>query len=166
MTTESKQVRPVSGVPTLLGAAGCCAAAAVVLAVSGAFASGAGAAGAGFAGAAIVLALFAWGALVVDLVATVLPSATLITALVTYGAQIATTGLVLAWVGRSGAFLDDRGWLAAGVVTGVLVWVTAQIVLTVRRRIPVYELPLSPSPDPSLDPSVGRPSQPARAVER
>lgn len=154
MTTESTQVRPLSGVPTLLGAAGWCAAAAGVLALVGAIVSGSGAAAAGFAGAAIVLALFAWGALVVDLVATALPSATLITALITYGAQIATTGLVLAWVDRSGAFLDDRGWLAAGVVTGVLAWITAQIVLTVRRRIPVYDLPLE------------RPAERARAVKR
>lgn len=149
MTTDSKQALRATGAATLLGAAGWCLAAAVVLAAVALVADGPPAAYAGLFGAVVVLALFVWGAFVVDMVATVLPSATVLTALVTYGAQIATTGVVLVVVDRRELFLDERPWLAAGVVVAVLAWVTAQIVLTARRRIPLYDLPPAPVPDRS-----------------
>ncbi len=149
MTTDSKQALRATGAATLLGAAGWCLGAAVVLGLVALLADGLPAAYAGLFGAVLVLVLFIWGAFVVDVVATVLPSATVLAALVTYGAQIATTAVALILVDRRELFLDERPWLAAGVVVGVLAWVSAQIVLTVRRRIPIYDLPEVPVPERS-----------------
>jgi ATP synthase protein I len=99
-------------------------------------------------GAAIGLALvwgyFGFGALVVAAVSAVAsPAVTLLVSLLTYLLQVLLAGVVFVVVSRS-ALLErsvDARWLAGAVIVGTLVWVTGQIVGTMRQRIPAYDLP-------------------------
>ncbi len=88
-------------------------------------------------------AVFAFGAVVLGVVALVAPSASLLVALLTYTLQVVVVGLV--YVGlRSGGALDgpvDARWLSAAVIASTLAWTTTQIVVTARLRQPVYDLP-------------------------
>jgi ATP synthase protein I len=90
------------------------------------------------------------GALTVHLVATVMPAAALLVALLTYALQVAVMAMVFVALSRSG-LLDgtvDRAWLSGTVIAGTAVWLVVQVVLATTRRIPVYELadrPLVPA---------------------
>lgn len=93
-------------------------------------------------GTAIVTAVVGGGALAVSLVAGLMPAAALMVALLTYFLQVLTVLMVLLALDGA-AVLDDglrRGWVAAAVIGGVLVWMVGQVVVTVRSRIPVYDL--------------------------
>jgi ATP synthase protein I len=94
-------------------------------------------------GAGIVVAVFAFGCFSLALVARVLPSATLLVALVTYLAQAVVMVLVFVRLSEAARFEDGPGrvWLALGLVAATLAWMTAQLVLTVRQRVPYYDLP-------------------------
>lgn len=94
-------------------------------------------------GTLLVASVFAFGAVVVGVVARVSPSASLLVALLTYTLQIVAVGLVYVALSNGGA-LDgsvDARWLSGAVIAGTLAWMAAQIVVTVRSRQPVYELP-------------------------
>ena len=72
-----------------------------------------------------------------------MPTAALLVALLTYTLQVVLMGLLFAVLAESGA-LDsalDAEWLGGTVIVGTLLWLTIQIVLTTRLRIPVYDLP-------------------------
>jgi ATP synthase protein I len=144
MTTESTQVRRPLGLASLLGAASCALGSAILLLLVALLVSGGAAAGAVAGGAVLAVAVFLFGALTVSLVATVLPSASLMVALLTYVLQLLLMTVVLAALASSTSMLDgDRGrWLAGGVVAAALTWSLAQLVLAIRRRIPVYDLEL------------------------
>lgn len=154
MTTESKQVARPQGVPALLGAAVSGLVVAVVITVAGALTGGSAAAYGALVGAAIALVVFAVGSFSVDLVARLVPSMSLMVAMLTYTLQVVAMALVFVGLSRSGVLDDtlDRGWLAAGVIAVTVVWLLAQVRLTVRARIPAYDLP--------------GPTVPAGAVER
>lgn len=111
------------------------------------FADGAAARGAAARGAAvavaIVLVVFGLGAVAVDYVARVLPSAALMIAMTTYALQVVLMALVFVSLERSD-LLDselDRDWLGATLIIVAFTWMTAQILTTTRARIPVYDLP-------------------------
>ena len=103
-----------------------------------------GAAGRGAAVAvAIVLVVFGLGAVAVNYVARVLPSAALMIAMTTYALQVVLMALVFVSLERSD-LLDselDRDWLGATLIIVAFTWMTAQILTTTRARIPVYDLP-------------------------
>lgn len=146
MTTESTQAPRGASAPgsvtVLLGAALAAFVAGLLLALLGGVTSGTAAAFGAVAGTLLVVSVLAAGALTVGLVAGLLPTASLLVALLTYTLQVLLLGLAFVALSGSGLLEGtlDRRWLAAGVVAGTLVWLVGQVVLTTRVRIPVYDL--------------------------
>lgn len=107
----------------------------------GALFGGTAAAYGALAGAVLTVLVLFGGSLVVDLVATTLPAASFLVAMLTYVLQLVLLGVILVAVERSPGLLDvlARTWLGAGVITVTAAWMVAQIALTARRRIPAFE---------------------------
>ncbi|WP_372727674.1 hypothetical protein [Nocardioides sp.] len=142
MTTESKHDRRESGVAVLLGAALATLVIGLLATLLGAVVSGGAAAAGALVGALIALTVFAFGSFVVNAVAGLLPSAALLVAVLTYALQVLMMGLVFIVISGSG-LLDstlDRRWLGGTIIAGALVWISAQVALATRRRIPAYDL--------------------------
>jgi ATP synthase protein I len=142
MTTESKQdTRP--GVTVLLGAAIAGATVVVLLALVAAITGGADAAVATTVGGATALGIFFFGTAALHLVAGIMPSMSLVFALLTYTLQVALMTLLMVGINQSGAFSTPltRGWLAAGLVIATITWMGAQIWQATHLRLPVYDLP-------------------------
>jgi ATP synthase protein I len=154
MTTETRQDARRTGVSTLVRAS----AAAAVIGLAIALVALVVAGGAGFLaamiGAVVVVAVLFSGALVVTVVADLMPAASLLVALMTYTLQMALLALVLIPLSRTewSSRELDAPWLAAAVIGGALVWTVAQVVLATRARIPVYDLPVE---DPARTPRQG-----------
>lgn len=93
----------------------------------------------------MVCGFFATGTVVLDVVASLAPATSLLVALLTYTLQVVLVGLVFVALNRSGMLEDtvDARWLGATVIAGTLGWLVAQVVATMRTRIPVYELGVS-----------------------
>jgi ATP synthase protein I len=109
-------------------------------------------------GTALVVLFFALGALVLDVVAGLVPALSMLVALLTYTLKVVLVGLVFVALSRSGLLEDtiDARWLGAAVIAGTLVWLVAQIVASVRTRQPLYDLPSeSPRRPASGGPSHG-----------
>ena len=143
MTTESKQVlRSRSGF-MLLGAAISASLAGLAVALVGALADGDQAAYGALVGTALCVAVFGFGAFVVNVVAGLMPAAALLIALLTYTMQVALMALAFLALTKSGVLDDtlDRRWLAGAVITATLTWLGAQIWLSTKARIVAYELP-------------------------
>jgi hypothetical protein len=147
MTTESQQHLPQRGTGVLLGAAAWTLVPAVVLLLVAALVAGSSAAYGVLAGVLLVLAVLGLGAVAVDAVARVMPAASLLVALLTYTLQVVLMAVVFVALTRSGLLDDalDREWLAGAVIVGTLAWVTAQIVLSTRQRIPAFDVPVPPA---------------------
>ncbi|MEX0428968.1 hypothetical protein AB3X52_15175 [Nocardioides sp. DS6] len=143
MTTELQPHRS-GGVATLLGATCSAVGAGALVAVLALAVAGGGAAGAALAGAALALVVMAFGAFAVDLVATVMPAASLLVALLTYALQLVLMTVLLTAASDVDALAGHgrAGWLVAAVVAVVLVWTLSQLVLASRRRIPAYDVAL------------------------
>lgn len=96
-------------------------------------------------GTAMVCLFFAAGALVLDVVATIAPAASLLVALLTYTLKVVLIGLVFVALTRSGLMEHeiDARWLGGTVIAGTLAWLVGQVVASTRTRIPVYELGVS-----------------------
>lgn len=160
MTTRSKQDPRSSGARVLLGAALAALVLGVATALTGALAAGSAAAYGALVGTALVLVVLGFGSVVVDAVAGVMPTASLLVALLTYTLQVVLMGLVLIALSGSGLLDDtlDREWLAGTVIGGTFGWLGVQLILTTRMRIPVYDLPVTDAPEP-LATGAGRPQQ-------
>jgi ATP synthase protein I len=143
MTTERALVTRRTGSSVLTRAAMASMGLGVVAVVAGSLVEGAPAAYGAAIGALIVLGVFGFGSFVVNTVAALMPTAALLVALLTYTLQVVAMGLVFVALSRSGLLGDtlDREWLAGTVIAGTLVWVVCQIVLTMRARIAIYDLP-------------------------
>lgn len=142
-TQEAGPVTRSAGVTALVGATVAALVAGLVVSLVGALASGEPAAYGALVGTGFVVAIFAFGAFGVNVVATVMPAASLLFAMVTYTLQVVLMALVFVALSRSGA-LDstlDREWLAGAVIAGAACWLLGQIVGATRARIPVYDLP-------------------------
>lgn len=163
MTTRTTKNRHVGGARVLLRSA----AATAVLGAAGAVAAASTTGRPGLlgvlVGTALVLAVLGGGALAVDLVARVLPAASLLVALLTYTLQVVVMALFFVAFSRSGLLDDEvsREWLAAAVIAGTLIWVVAQVVVTTRLRIPAYALPVD-----SSEQAPERVTHPAQGGER
>lgn len=149
MTTETRsEVRAGSaGVASaqprvLLGTAAVTAAVGVVVVLVAFVASGRDGLLGAAVGSVVVLLVLSFGCATLAVVARVLPSATLLVALVTYLAQAAVLLLVAVRVSEVDVFADGPGrtWLALGLVTATLVWMSGQLLLTLRARMPYYDL--------------------------
>jgi ATP synthase protein I len=115
----------------------------LVLVVLGAFLSGADAAAAAAIGAVAVTLVFAFGATTVGVVARMVPSLSLLLALITYALQLAVVTAVFAALANGGA-LDatvNRTWLAGAVIASTLVWTVALVVANMRARVLLYDVP-------------------------
>lgn len=126
------------------------------LVVAGALVGGPAAASGAGVGLAMVLVFFGLGAVVLDVVAGIAPTLSMLVALLTYTLQVVLVGLVFVGLSRSGLLVSalDAEWLGATVIAGTLGWLAAQVVTTVRTRRPVYDLPAAPLPsDPATTPS-------------
>ncbi len=141
MTTESKQ-DTASGGSVLLGAAFSTVLVGFVAVLLGALTGGASAAYGALTGALLVVVVLGFGSFAVNAVADLMPSASLMIALLTYTLQVVVMGLVFVALNRSGLLEDalDPRWLAGAVIVGTFGWLIGQIVLATRVRIPVYEL--------------------------
>lgn len=93
-------------------------------------------------GAGLVLGTFGFGALTVNAVASVMPTASLLVALLTYTLQIAVLGLVFWALTTSGATEEsiDGTWLGGTAVSATVAWLIGQITGAVRARQPIYDL--------------------------
>ena len=98
------------------------------------------AAAAAAVGVALVVLVFGGGAFFVDLVAGVLPTASLLIALLTYTLQVLVMAAAFLVITRGGLLDDtlDRGWLAGAVIVGTAGWLVAQVVLATTARIPAF----------------------------
>lgn len=142
MTTESKQdIRP--GAFVLLGAAGAAFVAGVVLALIAWIAADAAAVRSVAVSTLLVVAVIGFGVYVLNTIASIMPSMTVLVALVTYAVQLVVLAAVVLGLARSGMMGDtfDRRWFGGGVAVATLAWMVAQIVAATRARIPVYDLP-------------------------
>jgi hypothetical protein len=142
MTTESKPGTR-TGLSPLLGALGSGAVAVVVLVGVGALTDGRPAVVGAATGGLLTLAVFALGVAVVGMVARLLPSASLLVALLTYALQLLVLALSVTAIERAGVTgaTLSRPWFAAGVIAVTLLWVVGQLVAATRQRIPAYETP-------------------------
>ncbi len=97
-------------------------------------------------GTVLIVVLLVGGSLVLDLVATVLPAASLLIALLTYTLQLLVLLLALLALERSGLLEAelDRAWLGGAVIVATGLWLAAQLRVHLTRRIPVYDLPDRP----------------------
>jgi ATP synthase protein I len=98
-------------------------------------------------GAGLVAAVLAFGTVSLSMIARVMPAASLMAALMTYLVQVLLLLLVAIRLSETTAFGDGPGrtWLGIGIALGTVAWAAAQVVLTARARIPIYELPPTPS---------------------
>lgn len=154
MTTDAPRTGQAdrdSGASVLLGAGGAALALGLAATLVGALVSGSEAALGALVGTLLVVGVLGFGSFVVNVVAGLMPAAALMVAMLTYTLQVVLMGLVFAILSGSG-LLDstvDRGWLAGAVIGGTAIWLVSQVVLTTRRRIPVYELPSQVTAQPA-----------------
>lgn len=146
-----------------------------LVALAGGLTSGTQAAAGAGVGLLVVLVFFGLGALVLDTVAGLAPHLSLLVALLTYTLQVVLVGLVFVGLGRSGLLGSDldADWLGATVIAGTLTWLAAQVVITLRTRRLVYDLPHPVPSDAAVAPSErdgrdgsGRPSGAKEAAAR
>lgn len=142
MTTESKQdTRP--GAQLLLGAAGAAFAAGLLMALIAGLVADLTAFRSVAVSTLLVVVVIGFGVFVLNTVASIMPSATVLVALVTYAVQLVVLAAVVLGFARNG-MMDgtfDRRWFGGGVAVATLAWMVAQIVAAMRARIPVYDLP-------------------------
>lgn len=142
MTTESPLQPPRTSAAPLLRPALAAGTVCAGIVVAGRLVEGSPAAAGAGAGAVLVLGVFAAGALAVDLVARVLPSAALLVALLTYTLQVLAMALAFVALQRSGELGESlsREWLAGSVIAGTASWLAVHVATALRARIPAYDL--------------------------
>lgn len=87
-------------------------------------------------GGGIILAVFVFGAIGINLVTKVMPQASIIIALMTYIVQLLALAVVASEYGRSDlADVVPAGWIAAGVLTATLAWIGGS--LRAAARVPL-----------------------------
>lgn len=146
MTTESKPGTGTGSTPLLVAvAAG--AVAVLVLVVAASLTDGRPAVVGAVAGGVLTLLVFALGIAAVGFVARLLPTASLLVALMTYTLQLLVLALCVAAIERAGVSGEtlSRGWFAAGVIAVTMLWLAGQLVAATRQRIPLYETTAPPA---------------------
>ena len=127
-------VRPALVVTLVIGLVAC---------VAGALVAGSGGLLGALIGTGMVAVFFGSGALVLDLVAGIAPSASLMVALLTYTLKVVLIGLVFVGLDESGALGSavDAHWVGGTVIVATFGWLLAQVRASVRARVPLYDLP-------------------------
>lgn len=139
MTTESMLRSPFAGSRVLLVAALVSVVCGLLVTVVAGLLDGGAAARGALVGTLLAVAVFSFGGFVVNAVASVLPAAALVVALLTYTLQVLVMALVFWAVSSADAALDQR-WLGLAAIAATLGWMAGQIAATVRQRIPAYDL--------------------------
>jgi len=142
MTTEThRDTRP--GGSVLLGAAVAALLVGLVLTVVAGLVSGGTAALSAAVSTGLVVVVIGFGVFVLNTVASIMPSATVLVALVTYALQLVVLAAVALTLIRNGVLEStlDRRWFGGGVALTTAAWMVAQIVAATKARIPVYDLP-------------------------
>lgn len=168
MTTETTSAPRDRGTVTLVRTAVATLVLGLLVTLAGVLVSGSAAAYGALVGTLIVVGVFGFGTFAVNTVATLMPNAALMFALLTYTLQVLAMGLVFAALSGSG-LLDDtisREWLGGTVIAGTLGWLTVQVVLSTSRRIPIYDLPEHRVQDEAAEPVLTVPSAGTEAGER
>ena len=144
MTTARRRLDASAPVTVLTWAAIGSATVAAVMVGLGALVSGSPGAYGSLTGGLIVLVIFWAGTAALSAMASRSADIALMMALVTYTGQVMVVFVAFIGLSASG-LLDDgtlsRGWLAASVVAGALVWSAAQVWVASKARIPLYDLP-------------------------
>lgn len=143
MTTATPRSHSAGGLGVLLGAVSATLAVGVGCAVTAALTSGGNATTSVLAGLGLAVGVFAFGAFAVHVVADARPEASLLVALLTYTLQVAVMLALFVSMTSAGTFDGtlDRSWFGAAIIAAAMGWTVAQIVLTTRVRIPLYDLP-------------------------
>jgi hypothetical protein len=83
------------------------------------------------------------GTAMVNVVAGLVPSLSLLVALMTYTLQLVVMVAVFLALSRSSLGDDaaSRGWAGAAVITAAVTWLVGHLVTATRARIPIYDLP-------------------------
>lgn len=91
----------------------------------------------------MVLGFFGFGAVVLQIIARIMPAAALLIALVTYTLQVVLIGLVFVIIKRSGLLEEavDPRWLGASMILLTMVWIAGHVRAATTARIPIYDLP-------------------------
>ncbi len=142
MTTATKRSSRDSGLWVLIGAAAAATLLGVGVAIVGGLVNGSAALGGALVGTVLAVGVFAFGVVTVHAVARVLPTASLLVAVLTYTLQVVLMALAFVALTGSGLLDDslDRAWLGGAVIACTGVWLVTQVLLSIRRRIPVYDL--------------------------
>lgn len=115
----------------------------LVLTLVGAVVGGSPAALGAVVGGVLLLVVLTSSALVVDVVASAAGAPVFLVSLMTYALNVLLVLVALLAVRESGltdSVLSAR-WLAGAVVVAALAWTVAHVAVTVRARIPLYDLP-------------------------
>ena len=137
-TARTRHATPGGQVRVAFG----CTLAVGLLAVStAALTAGSAAAFGALVGFVLVLGFFGLGASVVNAVASVSPTASLLVALLTYTLEVVALGAIFVALRRSGALAEtvDREWVGGVVIAATLVWLVSQIIAETRSRQPIYD---------------------------
>ncbi len=142
MTTATPGPRYTSVAPGVRGAALAVLVLGVAAVVAAALLSTTAATLGAAIGVGMVLCFFGLGALAVNVVATHLPAAALVVAVLTYTLEVILLALVFVALTESGATDRDVDpvWLGLTVIAGTLVWTFAQIFGATRARLPIFDL--------------------------
>ncbi|MDN5895427.1 MAG: hypothetical protein L0H93_15560 [Nocardioides sp.] len=142
MTTELKHSTPKPGVKVLLDAMVVAAVLGLLVALLGAVTDGAPAAYGALVGTLVIVFVLAFGAFSVELVSRVVPAMSIIVALLSYALQLVLLLVILVSLDRAGALEESLApkWVVAAIIVGTFTWLVAQIVITTRLRLPVYDL--------------------------
>lgn len=151
MTTESTPGTR-TGLSPLLGAVGAGAVAVLALTLAASASDGRPAVVGLGAGGVLTLVVFAVGIAVVSLVARLMPSASMLVALMTYTLQLLVLALCVVAIDRAdvGSETLSREWFAAGVIAVTLLWLLGHLVVATRQRIPLYDTTTTTAPADGL----------------
>jgi ATP synthase protein I len=140
--TRSRTTTRQNGVRVLLTGAAATVSLGLVAAVVSWLLAGSAAGLGALVGVTLIVVVATGGTLMVNAVAGVMPTASLLVALLTYTLQLLVLLLAFVWLERSGLLADtlDRGWLGGAVVGGTVLWLATLVRLTFRARIPTYDL--------------------------
>jgi len=156
MTTEPRTAPRIRGTAVLVRTAGATLLLGLLAILLGALVSGSAAAYGALVGTVLVVGIFGFGTFTVNAVAALMPTASLLVAVMTYTLQVVVMALAFIALAGSGALDEtiDRAWLGGTVIAGTMVWLVVQIVLATRSRIPVYDISL-PEVDQTPTPGEG-----------
>lgn len=141
MTTAATSPRPPAAVPGVRSAAVITSLVALCLLIP-ALLSDPAAFNAVLLGIGLVLGFFVLSTVTVNFVATHLPAASLLVAMLTYGLFVLLLAAVFIGLRNSGAMDSDinAGWLGGTIIVLALTWTFAQLLAAVRVRQPLYDL--------------------------